>query len=145
MTELADLFRRAAAHAIAYRESVAESPVGVPADAAALRAAFGGPLNQRGVDPVKVLDELAEAARPGLVATTGPRFFGFVVGGALPAATAADMLAAAWDQNAFNALLAPAAIAAEEAAGGWLKEVLGIPATASVGFVTGGQGANTVG
>jgi len=68
-----------------------------------------------------------------------------VIGGALPAATAADMLAAGWDQCAFNPVLAPAATAAEESAGAWLKELLGIPATASVGFVTGAQAANTVG
>ena len=79
------------------------------------------------------------------MASAGPRFFGFVVGGALPAATAADMLAAGWDQNAFNAVLSPAAAAAEEAAGGWLKDLLGIPVGASVGFVTGAQAANTVG
>ncbi len=145
MSELGEVFRRAVAHGIAYREEVAQAAVGRPVDLAALRAAFGAELNRESIDPVKVVDELVAAAGPGLVATTGPRFFGFVTGGALPAASAADMLAAAWDQNAFNPLLAPAAIAAEHAAGGWLKQLLGIPATASVGFVSGGQEANTVG
>ena len=140
-----DLFRRTAEYAIAYRAWVGHSPVGRPADPAALRAAFGGALNQRGTDPVKVLDELVQAAQGGIVATAGPRFFGFVVGGSLRSATAAEMLTVAWDQNAFNSLLAPAAAAAEHAAGTWLKELLGLPATASVGFVTGGQAANTVG
>src|SRR5690606_40667704 len=88
---------------------------------------------------------LLAAATGGLVAAAGPRFFGFVSGGELPAATAADVLATGWDQGACNAVLSPAAGAAEEAAGGWLKELLGIPATASVGFVTGAQAANTVG
>src|SRR5690349_1033880 len=143
MTKVRDLFLRVAEHATTYREGVAEHPVGRPVDAAALHAAFGGPLGRHGKDPVEVLDELVAAAQPGIVATTGPRFYGFVVGGALPAATAAEMLAAAWDQNAFNALLAPAAIAAEKAAGGWLKDLLRLPATASVGYVTGGQAANT--
>ncbi|PRX45880.1 glutamate/tyrosine decarboxylase-like PLP-dependent enzyme [Prauserella shujinwangii] len=78
------------------------------------------------------------------MASAGPRFFGFVTGGALPAATAADVLTTAWDQCAFNPVLAPAGIAAERAAGEWLKQLLGIPGGASVGFVTGGQAANTV-
>ena len=78
------------------------------------------------------------------MASAGPRFFGFVIGGALPAATA-DMVAAGWNQCAFNAALSPAAAAAEEVAGGWLKDLLGIPEGASVGFVTGAQEANTVG
>ncbi|TWE27943.1 pyridoxal phosphate-dependent decarboxylase family protein [Prauserella muralis] len=93
----------------------------------------------------EVLAQLDRAAAPGLMATAGPRFFGFVTGGALPAATAADMLAVGWDQCAFNPVLSPAAAAAEESAGTWLKQLLGLPATASAGFVTGGQGANTVG
>jgi glutamate/tyrosine decarboxylase-like PLP-dependent enzyme len=79
------------------------------------------------------------------VATAGPRFFGFVIGGSLPAATAADVLAVGWDQCAFNAVLSPAAAVVEEIAGGWLKQLLGLPASASVGFVGGGQEANTVG
>ena len=70
---------------------------------------------------------------------------GFVIGGSTPAATAADMLAVGWDQNAFNPLMSPAAEAAERAAGGWVKDLLGLPGGASVGFVTGAQAANTVG
>ena len=82
---------------------------------------------------------------PGLVATTGPRYFGFVIGGAVASATAADLLATGWDQPAYNAVSAPAAAVVEEVSGEWLKELLGIPATASFGFVTGAQAANTVG
>ncbi|MFS8522512.1 MAG: aminotransferase class V-fold PLP-dependent enzyme, partial [Micromonosporaceae bacterium] len=95
--------------------------------------------------PERVVDELIEAAEGGLVASAGPRFFGFVIGGALPAATAADILATGWDQCAFNTVLSPAADAAERAAGAWLRQLLGLPQSASVGFVTGGQAANTVG
>ncbi len=98
-----------------------------------------------GMPADQVVKNLVEAAEPGLVATAGPRFFGFVIGGSLPAATAADMLAAGWDQVAFNAASSPAAAVAEEVAGGWLKELLGIPSSASVGFVTGAQAANTIG
>lgn len=145
MEELSRLLQRAAAEVARYRDSLADRPVPAPSDLAAVRAAFCQPLPQLGSSPSKVLDELVAAASGGLVATAGPRFFGFVVGGALPSATAADVLAAGWDQCAFNAVLSPAALAAEEAAGRWLKELLGIPASASVGFVTGAQAANTVG
>ncbi|MEU1237032.1 pyridoxal-dependent decarboxylase [Micromonospora aurantiaca] len=145
MDELRHLFRRAADHAADYRLSLPDRPVGVPVDQAALNEAFAGPLPDAPTPPERVLADLVAAAEPGLVATAGPRYFGFVVGGASPAATAADMLAAGWDQIAFNAVTSPAAVAAETAAGTWLKELLGIPATASAGFVTGGQAANTAG
>ncbi|WP_349877178.1 pyridoxal-dependent decarboxylase [Micromonospora sp. HUAS YX12] len=145
MDELRHLFRRAADHAADYRLSLPDRPVGVPVDQAALNKAFTGPLPDAPTPAEQVLAELVAAAEPGLVATAGPRYFGFVVGGALPAATAADMLAAGWDQIAFNAVTSPAAVAAETASGAWLKELLGIPATASAGFVTGGQAANTAG
>ncbi|MEV0154290.1 aminotransferase class V-fold PLP-dependent enzyme [Micromonospora sp. NPDC050686] len=145
MEELSRLFRAAADHAADYRRSLPDRPVGVPVDQAAIAAAFAGPLPAAPTPPAQVLADLVAAAEPGLVATAGPRYFGFVVGGALPAATAADILAAGWDQLAFNPVTSPAALAAEAAAGGWLKELLGIPASASVGFVTGGQAANTAG
>ncbi|WP_433311234.1 pyridoxal phosphate-dependent decarboxylase family protein [Micromonospora chersina] len=145
MEDLRHLFRLAADHAAAYRRSLPDRPVGVPLDRAALTDAFSGPLPTAPCPPEQVLADLLAAAEPGLVASAGPRYFGFVVGGALPAATAADMLAAGWDQLAFNAVTSPAAVAAEAAAGGWLKELLGIPASASVGFVTGAQAANTAG
>ncbi|MCP3786688.1 pyridoxal-dependent decarboxylase [Micromonospora sp. A3M-1-15] len=145
MEELSHLFRLAADHAAAYRRSLPDRPVGAPLDQAALTDAFSGPLPSAPCPPEQVVADLLAAAEPGLVASAGPRYFGFVVGGALPAATAADMLAAGWDQLAFNAVTSPAAIAAEAAAGGWLKELLGIPVSASVGFVTGAQAANTAG
>lgn len=145
MDDLADLLRRAATHAAAHRASLSDRPVGPPADFDALRKAFGGPLPNEPSPPGAVLDELVAAAEGGLVASAGPRYFGFVIGGSLPAATAADFLTTGWDQCAFNAVLSPAAAVAEECAGAWLKDLLGIPATASVGFVTGAQECNTVG
>ncbi|MBY8870587.1 aminotransferase class V-fold PLP-dependent enzyme [Micromonospora sp. PLK6-60] len=145
MEDFSSLFRAAADHAAGYRRSLPDRPVGVPVDQAAIAAAFAGPLPAAPTPPAQVLADLVAAAEPGLVATAGPRYFGFVVGGALPAATAADILAAGWDQLAFNPVTSPAALAAEAAAGGWLKDLLGIPASASVGFVTGGQAANTAG
>ena len=145
MTDLTDLLGRAASAAADYRATLRERPVAGPVDLDALRDAFGGPLPTAPSPASEVLDALVEAADRGLVATAGPRFFGFVIGGALEAATAAEVVAAGWDQCAFNAVLSPAASVAEEAAGAWLKDLLGIPGTASVGFVTGGQAANTVG
>ncbi|MBW3614611.1 MAG: aminotransferase class V-fold PLP-dependent enzyme [Actinobacteria bacterium] len=145
MGELSDLLHHAAAAAADYRASLGDHPVAPAAGGEELRNSFGGRLPEGATPPHVVLEELVAAAGPGLMATAGPRFFGFVIGGSLDAATAADVIATGWDQCAFNAVLSPAASAAEEVAGGWLKELLAIPATASVGFVTGGQAANTVG
>jgi glutamate/tyrosine decarboxylase-like PLP-dependent enzyme len=144
-TDLPRLLERAAREAARFRAGLRIRPVAPQVDQQALRAAFGSELQRGPRDADEVLSELLSAAGPGLVATAGPRFFGFVTGGALPAASAADVLAVGWDQNAFNPLLSPAALAAEERAAEWLKELLGLPATASTGFVTGGQAANTVG
>ena len=92
-----------------------------------------------------MIDALIAAASPGLMASAGPRYYGFVIGGSLDAALVADVITSGWDQCAYNVALSPAAIAFEDVAGSWIKELLGLPATASVGFVTGGQSANTVG
>jgi glutamate/tyrosine decarboxylase-like PLP-dependent enzyme len=135
--------RAAAEHAEAFLATLDDRPVAARTDAAAVRDALGGPLPESGEDPTKVIDALAVGAEPGLVATAGPRHFGFVIGGALPAALAADWLVSVWDQCAAFHSLSPAAAAIEEIASAWLLDLLGLPATASVGFVTGGQGANT--
>ena len=110
-----------------------------------LRAALGGPLEQEGMDAGKVIEDLARGAQDGLVASAGPRYFGFVIGGSLPAAVAADWLTTAWDQNAGLYATSPAAAVVEEVAAAWLLDLLGLPATAGVGFVTGGQMANATG
>lgn len=141
---LRELLAYVAARAADYRQAAADLPV-FPAsvDADAIRAALGG-LPDQPAPARSVVADLADAIEPALVASTGPRYFGFVVGGALDAATAADVLTTAWDQPAFNAVTSPGAAIVEDIAGGWLKELLGLPATASFGFVTGGQAANTV-
>jgi glutamate/tyrosine decarboxylase-like PLP-dependent enzyme len=107
-----------------------------------LRAALGGPLPTEPIDPTLVIEALARAAEPGLVTTTGPRYFGFVTGGALPATVAAEWLAAVWDQPASLYVLSPAAAVVEEVAASWLIDLLGLPAKCSVGFVTGCHLAN---
>jgi glutamate/tyrosine decarboxylase-like PLP-dependent enzyme len=117
-------------------------PVGLPAAPEELRARLAVPLPDTGAPVAEVLDELAAAADPGLVASAGRRYFGFVIGGSLPAALGADVLAAAWDQNAGLYATSPAAAIAEEVAAAWLLDLLGLPAGAGVGFVTGGQMAN---
>ena len=136
---------RTSDHIATFRESVADRAVAPVVAPDQLRAAFGGDLPDNGASAAAVLDELVAAAEPAVIGSAGPRYFGFVVGGALDAATCADLLATGWDQPAFNAITAPAAAIAEEVAGGWLREILRLPAHASFGFVTGGQGANTVG
>ena len=143
MRDLHGLLTGAAARVAKYRDEVTERPVFPSVDREDLRAALGS-LRMGPTPADAVIQELAEIVEPALVATTGPRYFGFVTGGALDAATAADMLTTGWDQLAFNGVSSPAAAVVEDVAGAWLKELLGLPATASFGFVTGAQSANTV-
>jgi glutamate/tyrosine decarboxylase-like PLP-dependent enzyme len=112
-------------------------PVGRPTDLEKLRAALGGPLPEEPQDALDVVDGLARAAEPGLIGSAGPRYFGFVIGGGVPAALAADWLTSAWDQNAGLYAISPAAAVAEEVAAAWLLELFGLPEGSSVGFVTG--------
>ena len=128
----------------AYREQLATAPVWPAASLDDIIAGFDRPLQDQGVPTAQVVDELAAAAQRGLVGSAGPRYFGFVTGGSVDAALCADILVAGWDQLAFNAVSSPAAFAAEVVAGRWIKELLELPSQASVGFVTGGQAANTV-
>jgi glutamate/tyrosine decarboxylase-like PLP-dependent enzyme len=144
MTELGEVLAWAAREGARFRSSLDERPVQPPVDAHLVRRALGD-LSDSGAPAPEVLRELVEAMSPVLTASAGPRYFGFVVGGALDAATGADVLATAWDQLAYNTLSSPAAAIVEEVAGAWLKELFGLPASASFGFATGAQGANTVG
>jgi glutamate/tyrosine decarboxylase-like PLP-dependent enzyme len=140
----ADLLRRAAELAIAYRASLPERRVGAEPGLTSddLRRALDAPLPEHGTDPVRVVEELAAAVGPGLVAMSGPRYFGFVIGGSLPASLATDWLTSAWDQNAGLYLATPAASIVEEVVAGWVLELLRLPANASVGFTTGATMAN---
>ena len=132
-------------HAVAYLQELPGRPITASATLAELRSALGGPLPEQPMDPRDVVADLAISADPGVVASGSGRFFGFVVGGATPAALAADWLASTWDQNAGLYVLGPAASVVEEVAGEWLTELFGLPAGVSVGFVTGAQMANFTG
>jgi glutamate/tyrosine decarboxylase-like PLP-dependent enzyme len=125
-----------------FLEGLPERPVRASATRDELVQALGGALPDAGEADESVISRLAAGAEPGLIATAGPRFFGFVIGGSLPAALAADWLAATWDQNAGLYAASPAASVVEDIASEWLLELFGLPLTASVGFATGCQMAN---
>ena len=129
-------------HATRYISEVAQRQVGSRMPRADLLAALGGPLPIAGTDPVDVINHLATSADPGIIATIGPRYFGFVTGGAVPVTVAADWLVSSWDQNACLYVTSPAASVMEDIVSGWIVELLGLPATAGVGFVTGCHMAN---
>ena len=129
-------------HARAYLASLGSRPVAAQADLDTLRRHLAKPLEDEGLDPATVLDELVRDAEPGLIGSAGGRFFGWVIGGALPAALGAEWLTAAWDQNAALHACSPAAAVAEEVAGAWLKLLLRLPAASSFAFVTGCQMAH---
>ena len=128
-----------------YLDSAHRRPVAQPVPLDDLVSRLGGPLPERGQDPVAVIDSLVRGVEPGLVVTNAGRYFGFVEGGVLPASLGADWLASTWDQNPGFYALSPAAAAVEEVVRGWLCELLGLPATASAGFTTGAQMANLAG
>ncbi|KRD44566.1 pyridoxal-dependent decarboxylase [Cellulomonas sp. Root930] len=143
--DLAPALERATHHAREWLTSLAERPVHPRADADALAAALGGPLPDGPTAPEVVVDELAAGVEPGLMGMPSGRFFGWVIGGTLPAALAADWLTSAWDQNTAMRHATPGVVAAEEAAAAWALELLGLPAGADVGFVTGATMANFTG
>src|SRR3954465_15027709 len=136
------LLEQAARHAQQYLGSVADRHVGATAFGDELRAWLGTPLSENGEDAGHVIAQLAQAGERGTLASQGPRYFGFVIGGSLPVTTAADWLVSAWDQNAQMYIMSPIGAVVEEIASDWLKDVFRLPSTWSVGFVTGAQMAN---
>ena len=143
--DLDPLLERTAVIAGEWLAGLPERHVGAREDAAAVAERLRVPLPEAGEDPMQVVERMARDLDPGLVASAGPRYFGFVIGGAVPASLAADWLTAAWDQNAAVHAASPAAAAAEEVAGEWMKELLDIPAEASHGLPTGAGLGNAVG
>jgi glutamate/tyrosine decarboxylase-like PLP-dependent enzyme len=136
---------RATVHAREWLGAVGQRRVAPTASADELVPVFGGPLPAAGCEAAQVVDELATAAEPGLMAMGSGRFFGWVIGGTLPAGLAADWLVSAWDQNTGLRYATPATAAIEEVAGAWLLDLLGLPPGAGVGFVTGATMANFTG
>jgi glutamate/tyrosine decarboxylase-like PLP-dependent enzyme len=145
MSDVRELLRRTAEIAADYVESLDERPVFPDVTPEQLREVLGGPLPEEPLDPAQVVVELAEHAEPGVVATGSGRYFGFVIGGGLPAALAADWLTSAWDQNAGLYAAGPSASIVEQVTRDWLLELLGLPGEASIGFVTGTQVAHVTG
>ncbi len=136
---------RAHEAALRWLESVPDRPVRPSAGIDELLAAFAGPLPEHPFSPAEVIDELVDRAEPGLMAIPSGRFFGWVMGGTLPAALAADWMLSAWDQNSGLRYATPATAAIEHTAGRWLLDLLGLPAGSAVGFTTGGTMANFAG
>jgi glutamate/tyrosine decarboxylase-like PLP-dependent enzyme len=137
MHDRASLLNQTAAIAADFLAGLPGRPVRAAASRDELLAALGGPLPDRGEAAGEVVADLARAADPGIVASAGPRYFGFVIGGGLPSAVAADWLASAWDQNGFAYVMSPAAAVVEEITASWLLDVFGLPPDCSVGFSTG--------
>src|SRR3954452_3082658 len=137
-----DLLHQTADYAADFLSTLEERPIRSEASVDELFASLGGPLPEGGMDPRAVVASLVEDAEPGIVGTASGRYFGFVIGGAMPAAIAADWLTSVWDQNAGLYVGGPSAAVVEEICRGWLKELLGLPRDVSVAFVTGCQMAH---
>ncbi|MDT4958172.1 MAG: hypothetical protein QOD31_1971 [Pseudonocardiales bacterium] len=135
----------ASTHARKWLASVGDRPVPPQAGVDELRAALGGTIPDGPAEAADVVDLLADVVEPGLMAIGSGRFFGWVMGGTLPAALAADWLVSAWDQNTGLRFATPGTTAVEETAAGWLLDLLGLPSDADVGFVTGATMANFTG
>ncbi|MDQ3067523.1 MAG: pyridoxal-dependent decarboxylase [Actinomycetota bacterium] len=142
MDPVKDLLGLTADYAAQFLETLEERPILASASIEELRSALGGPLPESGTDATQVVADLIAAAEPGIVAMPSGRYFGFVIGGALPAALAADWLTSTWDQNAGLVALSPSSAVVEEVALTWLRELLHLPDGVSAGFVTGCQMAH---
>ncbi|WP_030762895.1 MULTISPECIES: pyridoxal phosphate-dependent decarboxylase family protein [unclassified Streptomyces] len=134
--------RQAHGHAVRWLASLSDRPVPARASVDEIVRALGAELPDAPSTPADVVDLMATACEPGLTAFPSGRFYGFVVGGTEPAALAADWLVSAWDQNCVMRAVTPAYTAAEEVAGAWLLDLLGLPPDSAVGFTTGATMAN---
>ena len=136
------VLQRALGHALSHLSGMDNRPAGATTSLKQLRERFDQPLPQIGTDPAQVIDDLVRDCKGGIIGSAGGRFFGWVIGGTLPAALAADWLTSVWDQNAAIHACGPAEAVIEEVAGRWLKELFGLPQRASFAFVTGTQMAH---
>jgi glutamate/tyrosine decarboxylase-like PLP-dependent enzyme len=137
-----ELLHQAADYAADFLSTLGERPIRPDAAVDELFSALGGPLPEEGLEAQAVLAALVEGAEPGIMGIPSGRFFGFVIGGAVPAALAADWLTSAWDQNAGLYVAGPSAAVVEEVARGWLAELLGLPPHVSIAYTTGCQMAH---
>jgi glutamate/tyrosine decarboxylase-like PLP-dependent enzyme len=140
--DVEDLLRATADRAARYLRDLGDRPVYPAFDPDAVYRRLGGPVPDHSEDPAVAVEALADAVEPNLVSVAGGRYFGFVTGGAVPASLAADWLTSVWDQNAFSFVSSPVAAVVEDIAAEWIKELLRLPAEASVAFVTGCQMAH---
>ena len=129
-------------HALAYLDGLADGPVNATATVEELRGRLSLALDERGRDSREVIDELVAGVEGGLLGSAGGRFFAWVIGGSVPAALAADWLTSTWDQNAALVACSPAEAVIEEVCGRWLKDLLGLPESASFALTTGCQMAH---
>jgi glutamate/tyrosine decarboxylase-like PLP-dependent enzyme len=142
MTDQRKILERVLEEASAFLDGLPERRVAARTDVDGVAAALRRPLPDDGAEPLEVIEELIAGAEPGILAIPSGRFFGWVMGGVLPATLAADWLTSTWDQNAGLLVSSPAAAGAEWVASEWLLDLLGLPATSAVGFVTGAMMAN---
>src|SRR6201996_3564294 len=142
MTDRYSALDHAARHANRWLDSLPTRPVPPRASAAEIVKALGTELPDNPTQADEVIELLASACEPGLTAMPSGRFFGMVIGGSHPAALAADWLVSAWDQNAVLRAVSPAHAAVEDVASAWLLDLLGLPETSGVGFVTGATMSN---
>src|SRR5579871_4883855 len=145
MFPMKDLLSGTAERAAKYLASVEERPVAPSSAAIAALEALGGPLPETSRAPQEVIALLDNIGSPATVASTGGRYFGFVIGGSLPASLAANWLAGAWDQNAAMQVMSPVAAKLEDIVIEWMIDLFGLPSTAGAGFVTGTTLANFTG
>jgi len=131
-----ELLAETAVRAARYVAAIDDRKVTPRSEEIARLGALGGALPENPCDPAEILRLLDDVGSPATVATTGGRYFGFVIGGTLPAALAANWLAGAWDQNAAMQIMSPVATKVEEIVSGWTLDLLGLPAGSGVGFVT---------
>ena len=142
MTDERKILERVLEEATAFLDGLPDRRVAARTDVDGVAAALRRPLPDEGAEPLEVVEELIAGAEPGILAIPSGRFFGWVMGGVLPATLAADWLTSTWDQNAGLLVSSPAAAGAEWVASEWLLDLLGLPASSAVGFVTGAMMAN---
>jgi glutamate/tyrosine decarboxylase-like PLP-dependent enzyme len=135
----------AAKHAHSWLENIPNRSINPMKSIDEMLEIFGGGLPKESTNPADVVERMSRLGEPGLMNINSGRFFGWVMGGTLPAALGADWLVSAWDQNAGMRNATPTVVALEEIAGTWIKDILGLPETADVGFPTGATMANFTG